>query len=194
MRLVSITQPTDPVPSLDEVKAHLRMVGVTDDDGDILSKIWGAITEFEDTQLGWLGRSISPRQIEVRADHFCSTFYLPRPPILTGGSYTLTVKYDDEDGAEQTIAGTVYRLVDPETTKARIILREDQSWPTDLINDESSVRIRYWAGYPSDDVRISNFKSAVKLHVQLTYDGDEDEKLRLSQTIDRLLNVYRIYS
>lgn len=191
-RLVVIANPTDPIVSLEEVKGHLRLES-DDHDADILSKIWGAISEFEDPNLGWLGRSISPRNLEVRLDRFCEPIALPNPPILVGAEYPLTVKYDDEDGAEQTLSDDVYRLVDGETNRARLRLKTDQNWP-DLLQDESSVRVRYWAGYAPGDVRADNFKSAVKLHVQMTFDGDEEEKLRLAKTIDRLLSGYRIFS
>ena len=191
MTVVVIENAADPVVSLEEVKAHLREES-SDNDADILSKIWGAITEFEDPNLGWLGRSITPRNIELRRGDFCDSIRLPVSPILSGDDYPLTVKYDDEDGAEQTLADTVYRLVDPEGSNARVVLKTNQSWP-DVISDLNAVRIRYWAGYYADDVRINNFKSAVKLHVQMTYDGDTEAAQVLTETINRLLQPYRVY-
>jgi uncharacterized phiE125 gp8 family phage protein len=190
--LVVITPPADPVPSLDEVKAHLRQ-DFDEDDADIESKIWGAITEFEDPNLGWLGRSILERELELRLDAFCDVIDLPNGPILQDGeTYPFSIKYDDADGVEQTLSAAVYYLADPETRACRILRKPRQTWPT-VSGEANCVRIRYWAGYLDDDVRINNFKSAVKLHVEMTYDGTTEARERLSETIDRLLQPYRVY-
>lgn len=189
--LVVVTQPDDPVPSLEEVKAHLRQDFAEDDD-DILSKIWGAITEFEDPELGWLGRSILARELELRLDGFCDVIDLPSGPILQGDDHPLSVKYDDAAGVEQTLGSAVYFLADPETRACRILRKPRQSWPK-VSGDPQCVRIRYWAGYAADDRRVDNFRSAVKLHVEMTYDGTTEARERLSETIDRLLQPYRVY-
>jgi len=189
--LVVVTPPVDPVPSLEEVKAHLRQ-DFDEDDADLTSRIWGAITEFEDPNLGWLGRSILERELELRLDGFCDVIDLPNGPILQDGDYPFSIKYDDKDGVEQTLSSAVYYLADPETRACRILRKPRQSWPT-VSGEANCVRIRYWAGYPADDVRINNFKSAVKLHVEMTYDGTTEARERLSETIDRLLQPYRVY-
>lgn len=187
-----VTPPDEPVPSVAEVKDHLG-VDFADDDEDLLSKIWGAITEFEDPSLGFLGRSVVPRGLELRLNSFSDPIFLPRGPVLQGEGYELEVVYDDTDGVEQTVADTVYRVLDPESITSRLVLKTNQSWPS-TSGKEQCVRIRYWAGYDPDDVRINNFKSAVKLHVEMTYDGNTEERFKVSQTIDRLLQPYRVYT
>lgn len=189
--LVVITPPGEPLPSVDEVKQHLH-VEHADDDDDIKSKIWGAIAEFEDPQLGWLGRSILERELELRLDRFCDEIPLPCGPLLLDG-HPLAIAYDDAAGDEQVLADTVYRICDPETHQCRILLRRGQSWPA-VSGEQQCVRIRFWAGYVDDDVRLENFKTAVKLHVEMTYDGpSEEQQKRLAVTIDRLLQPYRVY-
>jgi uncharacterized phiE125 gp8 family phage protein len=190
--LVVVTPPSDPIPTLEEVKAHLR-VDFDDDDDDLTSKIWGAITEFEDPQLGWLGRSILARQVELRLDGFCSdAILLLGAPLLDVPDDDLVVVYDDAAGVEQTLSGSVYRVLDAETGRARLALKTSQSWPQ-TSSEAQSVRVRYWVGYQDDDIRIHNFKSAVKLHVEMTYDGTTEARDRLSETIASLLQPYRVY-
>ncbi|HYD66174.1 hypothetical protein [Azospirillum sp.] len=192
--LVVITPPDEPVPSVEEVKAHLRQ-DFDDDDADIESKIWGAITEFEDPELGFLGRSMLPRLVELRLDGFCgSEIALPGGPLLTDPDAEPVILYDDADGVEQTLVGTVYRIVDGENaSKCRVLLKSGQSWPV-VSGEEQCIRIRYWVGYPASDIRLNNFKSAVKLHVEMTFDGPTDEeRARLKDTIYRLLQPYRVY-
>lgn len=197
--LVVITPPAEPVPSVDEVKAHLRQ-DFEDDDADIESKIWGAITEFEDPELGFLGRAMLPRLVELRLDGFCdSTIALPGGPLLTDPDADPVIPdpvilYDDADGVEQTLAGAVYRIVDGENASScRVLLKTGQSWPT-VSGEQQCVRVRYWVGYKADDIRLNNFKSAVKLHVEMTFDGPTaEERGRLIETINRLLQPYRVY-
>ncbi len=186
-----VTRPTEPVPSLDEVKDHLRASDFTDDDADITSKIWGAITEFEDPMLGFLGSSILAREIEVSLPAFQSCIPLPCGPVLVDeDNYLLVVAYDDVNGNEQVVPDSVYRVLDPETSCRRIALRAGQSWPQAASGD-GVVRVRYWAGYDAEDTRVNNFKTAVKLHVQMTYDGETVTDRNLPETIKRLLQPYR---
>lgn len=199
MSLVVISQPESPLVSLDEVKAHLR---VEDDDDDtmITGLIHAAITEFEDPNLGWLGRSLSQRELELRLERFpCHRHIcLPRGPLFEDpqDGYAVEVKYDDPAGVEQTLAGTVYRLLDPETVGARLALRVGQNWPATLWSgcDSNAVRISYTAGYATDDKRLEAFKAAVMLHVEMNYDGDTERFEKLRGAIDRLLQPYRVYS
>ncbi|MFZ5736314.1 MAG: head-tail connector protein [Pseudomonadota bacterium] len=203
MSLVIITQPTDPVVSLDEVKAHLR-VDHDDDDVEIAALINAAITEFEDPNLGWLGRSISERELELRVDAFPHhnayprMFVLPTGPLLIGtvgdDTYDFSVKYDDADGVEQTLADSVYRVLDAHTARPFISLKTGQSWPATTRCEPQSVRVRFWAGYPADDSRLEAFKAAVKLHVEMIYDGDSPRQDKLRESINALLQPYRVYS
>jgi hypothetical protein len=186
-----VTRPTEPVPSLEEVKKHLRAFDSTDDDEDIKSKIWGAITEFEDPTLGWLGTSVLAREIELSIACFPTAIHLPCGPVLEDADdYPLVIKYDGADGVEQTLSDTVYRVLDPETSCRRIVLQSGQSWPA-TISGDTSVRITYWAGYDSEDTRVNNFKSAVKFHVQMAYDCETEVDHNLPETIRRLLQPYR---
>lgn len=191
MSWVVVTRPEEPVPSLEEVKNHLRASDFVDDDEDIKSKIWGAITEFEDPRLGWLGSSVLAREIEISLSSFPSSIPLPCGPVLADeDDYPIVIQYDDVEGIEQTVTDTVYRVVDLETSCRRIVLRSGQAWPQVAVGD-AVVRVRYWAGYDSEDTRVNNFKTAVKLHVQMTYDGETETDRNLPETIKRLLQPYR---
>ncbi len=203
MSLAVITQPQALIVSLDEVKAHLR-VDHNDDDDEIRVAIQAAMTEFEDPNLGWLGRSISERELELRIDGFphCNAYprggiELRNGPLLLGTVggfvYDIAVEYDDAAGVEQTLADTVYRILDPESARPRLVLQHGQAWPATLCQPQA-VRVRYWAGYAADDPRLAAFKVAVKLHVEMNYDGDTDRQDKLRQTINALLQPYRVYS
>lgn len=201
MSLVVITQPATPVVDLDDVKAHLR-VEHSDDDAEIAALIQAAITEFEDPNLGWLGRSISERELELRLDCFPVNNAYPgirlrNGPLLIGGggddAYDLTVTYDDPSGNAQVLSEAVYRIVDQHGGCPRLVLQPGQAWPRTAGHGEA-VRVRYWAGYSTDDPRLAAFRVAVKLHVEMIYDGDADRQDKLRATINALLQPYRVYS
>jgi hypothetical protein len=184
-----VTRPDELVPSLEEVKGGLRVDQSYSDD-DLLSKIWGAITEFEDPRLGWLGTSVLARQIEVRLPSFPSCIELPLGPVLVNDLYEFVITYDDVDGIEQELSDVVYRIADPDTSCRRVVLKSGQARPQVQAGD-SSVRVKYWCGYDADDTRINNFKSAVKFHVEMTYDGATEANRNLPDTIRRLLQPYQ---
>jgi hypothetical protein len=131
------------------------------------------------------------REIEVSLNSFPTSIPLPCGPVLVDDDdYPLIVQYDDADGVERTVAETVYRVVDLEEACRRIVLRAGQAWPQTASGD-GVVRVRYWAGYDAEDTRVNNFKTAVKLHVQMTYDGETETDRNLPETIKRLLQPYR---
>lgn len=87
--------------------------------------------------------SILPQTLELRVDGFgCEPIDLARPPVVAVES----VKYDDADGAEQTLATSAYRVLDLTDGRKSIALPSGGSWP--VVRDHgASVRIRYTAGY-----------------------------------------------
>jgi hypothetical protein len=73
--------------------------------------------------------------------------HIPLAPLISVDSIT----YRDTNGDSQTLASSVYQIVDGGSLKSFIALEPDQSWPgTDDRHD--SVTVRFTAGYaPSED-------------------------------------------
>ncbi len=97
--------PAEPVLTLEEAKAHLRKDD-SDEDGVIQRCIVGA----ESGVAGWLGRALGRQAYVGRLDgsYPCRPIELSPPPIRT----ITALRYVDDDGAEQTMPDTHYRLVD----------------------------------------------------------------------------------
>lgn len=78
------------------------------------------------------------------------TFRLPGPPLQsltpTIGDPDLGITYTDAAGVVQTVDSGTY-VVDPESMPGRIALADGESWPTDVIRQIASVKVRYVAGY-----------------------------------------------
>jgi uncharacterized phiE125 gp8 family phage protein len=190
--LVVIERAVGSVVDLEDVKDHLR-VDHGDDDAQIQALIMAAITEFEDPNLGWLGRSITQRGLELRLDGFSVCLGLRCGPLVDEDDADIEIAYDDVDGVEQILPRSSYRLLDAASASPRIMLQPGASWPATRAVPQC-VRVRYTAGYPADDPRLAPFKAAVKLHVEMIYDGDVDRQDKLRATINALLQPYRVYT
>jgi len=85
------------------------------------------------------------QQWEMRLDAFPGrgAFQLPRSPLITLDS----IKYDDEDGIEQTLGASVYGVDSVGEMPARIWLKGGESWPTTYPDALETVRVLFTAGY-----------------------------------------------
>lgn len=135
---VLITPPVwDPI-TLAEAKAHLR---IDDSDSDALvAGLIAAAVAYFDGWTGILGRALEPQTWEMRFDRFPAWIRIPLGPVVS----VTSIKYDDRDGAEQTVDPGLYQL-DAAPVEACVVLAPGASWPTtaDTVN---AVRVRWVAG------------------------------------------------
>ena len=135
------SKPSSEAISLDDAKAQLR---VTHDAEDCF--IDGLIADVREEFEGLTGHSVMSRTWELTLDCFPAesslTIKLPMPPIISVES----VKYLDTDGALQTLATSVYKLVRESNTSAWLELKSGQSWPA-IIPAGDAVVVSFTAGY-----------------------------------------------
>lgn len=191
MNVVVIDPPGNKPISLDEVKAQCR-VDHGDDDAFLNSLIDVAVGHL-DAPTGWLGRSLITRTLELRLDRFpACDIEIPYPPIASIDS----VKYDDADGAEQTVISAVYRLVGTPSAP-RLVLAYGQSWPSARCQPES-VRIRYTAGYGETGSDVpAPIRHAMLMMISSWYEQRETEvtgqTVEHLPAVDALLMPYRVF-
>lgn len=206
VKLNLITAPLSEPVTLTEAKAHLRLE-TTLDDIYVTSLITAARMYTEGTT--W--RALINQVWELVMDGFpgCypslwvtpSTRYvtdreieLPRGDISPVGA-DLTVKYDDNTGAEQTFASSNY-IVDA-TPMARLVLKSTSSWP--LTNGEvKCVRIRFKVGFgdAASDVPLP-IKQAILLLISQMYEHRTPEVTgtiisKVGFAVEALLERYRL--
>lgn len=131
-------------PSAVVTAAEAKASGVfsSDDDNTYVDLLLAVAQGQIDGPPGWLGRAIGTQTLEWRGDDFgCEDIRLLYPPVVS----ITSVKYDDSDGVEQTVAGGDYRLVG-QPSMPRVALAYGESWPSVRWQSEA-VRIRYSAGY-----------------------------------------------
>lgn len=122
--------------TLDDVRTHLRI-----DDNELDSKLLRLIRVARNHAESMTGRALITQTIDVTYDRWCTTIVIPRGQLQS----VTSVKYQDQDDAEQTLDTSVYRVVtavDP----GRIRLDYGQSWP-DLYPVDATITIRAVVGY-----------------------------------------------
>lgn len=191
MTVVVIEPPTVLVVSVEEAKDHLSVD--FDDDDVLIEALIKAVTAHLDGPDGWLGRALSPQTLELRIDEFprCD-IRLPYPPLIG----IVSVKYDDADGVERTVAPSVYRTVGP-ASGPRLALAYGETWPTPRWQSEC-VRIRYTSGYNGDDGVPAPIKHAILLVMGHLYENREAINIgnivsEIPMTAQALLSTYRVF-
>lgn len=164
--ILLVEPPSDPVFTLDEAKAHLR---VDDDDNNlVIEGLRDAVVGMLDPAAGgWLGRALRPQvwELQLRSFHDDDRFFmcndrrhtarsdfgrdaiaLPYPPLIE----VISLNYADAQGVDRTmVEGTDYRVLGVGgSTSAAVAPLYGASWPSARF-DAASVRIRFKAGYPA---------------------------------------------
>lgn len=185
MRTVVVVPP-DPVVTWEEADAHLRLDG-DDTQQPYVESLIAAATAHVDGPNGILGRAVGEQTLELRMCGFPrASLILPYGPV----GEVESVKYLDADGAEQTAETSLY-----EQTGDVLRLAYNQTWPSPR-GDAESVRIRYTAGWATEDVPAP-IKAAILLMVGHWYRNRQAVATDQSVTetpmgVDALLAPYRV--
>lgn len=147
---VLVVTPPDPLVSLEEAKAHLKVT--TDDEDDLIEIYVAAASAHVDGPFGILKRAVGRQTLEVRANVFTG---IGRLPLESTESIT-SVVYIDHEGVERMAEPELYSL-----TEGLFGLAPGFAWPR-LRGDANGVRVRYLAGF---DPVPTPIKQAVLLMV-----------------------------
>lgn len=188
--LLVVTPPAVEPVLLGEAKLHLR-IDTDDEDGLIIGYLHAAALYCEQIQ----GRAYITRTLRLELDSFpggSGVILLPRPP--TGA--IVSVEYDDEDGAGQTLDAADYEA-DLNSEPARLRPAEGLTWPA-TASTFAAARITYTAGYGPDPTDIpEDLRAAVKLVLGDLYENRESVVLGLNanttQAVEALLWPTRFY-
>ena len=165
MTEILTTGPTQIPVSVNEARAHLR-VDLPDDDVEVYNLIRRATAYAED----YTGRALCDQTWTRYSDRFNYWFYLNRRPIVSVDS----IKYLDNDGNQQTLATSVYRV---DTVGGRITPAYGESWPN-YRAVTNTVEIAYTAGYGTTQSPVGvvpeDLKHAVLLLVGAWFENKED--------------------
>lgn len=151
-RPVLITAPAITPVTLAEAKVQLD-VSYTDKDALITGLIAAAVSHF-DGWTGTLGRCLVEQSWRQDYDCFTQCLRLPLFPVIS----ITSVKYDDTNGVEQTVASGNYELL---TDDLGSYVRFVAAYSFPATDDEGPVvRVTYKAGYANAGTS-PNFTSTV---------------------------------
>lgn len=140
MRLTVTTAPAVEPISVAELKTHLKIIG-TDEDADLATYILMAREQAEI----FCRRAIITQGLTLRLAKFpnIAQIELPRPPLAS----VTSLKYYNLSNVLTTVsAQTIYEVINDDLVGS-IVLRDGQSWPTDVFIRTDAVEIIYSAGY-----------------------------------------------
>ncbi|WP_020187798.1 hypothetical protein [Methylopila sp. 73B] len=177
---MSIVVVEPPKPLLTPEEAQM-MAPVLAQDGYVRVRELLAAAQAVLEPPSWLRSSLGLQTLELRTEGFghCRGFGyapidLPFGPVRS----IVSVTYDGVDGAEGEISPAVYRISGKDTENASLALMAGKNWPGVRLGTDS-VRIRYIAGFPRDDIRLAPVKQAIVLSVvQLRSLSTDDLSLR----------------
>jgi uncharacterized phiE125 gp8 family phage protein len=187
MGLKLITSPGAEPLTLAEVKAHLRITHSSDD--AMLAIYLAAARQWIDGPDGWLNRAIMLQTWELSLDTFPSAeIRLPLIPVKQIDS----IKYDDSNGAEQTMPPGDYFLDNP-AHPSWVLPYVGTGWPSTMAT-ANAVRVRFICGYDTAAVVPATLKAAVLLMTGYLYEHREAtvEDAFTAGAVRALLNPYQM--
>jgi uncharacterized phiE125 gp8 family phage protein len=137
-----VTAPAGEPVTLAEAKAWCRIDSDITVHDSTLNTLISAMRRHAELKTG---RAYIQRTLELTMPGWpdCLEIYLPQPPLVS----VTSVKYYDEDGADQTLATDQY-VVHDYVEPAVIVPAWEVVWPT-VRGLRNAVRVRYVAGYPN---------------------------------------------
>jgi uncharacterized phiE125 gp8 family phage protein len=136
MAVYQITAPVALPVSLDEAKAHLRVLDSSED--ALIGALLSSAVSMLDGRDGALGRALEPQVWELSIDGFPEVIVLPLGPVTAVASIT----YIDVAGAAVVLPGSQYQ-VDLTGVDGRIVA--SGGWP-ETADVPSAVKVRWSAG------------------------------------------------
>lgn len=180
-----ITPPTVLAVTLDQAKLNMRIDGT---DMDALITLWvEGITAALEHEIG---QYLMPQTWQVTLDAFPSAIALPHPAI----SIT-SVKYQDADGVEQTLAPETYKLI-RSAYQTALVPVSGAAWPVTL-SDTGAVVVTVLCGHGAT---AADTPANVRLYILAKLVEQFDPATRMerdtvqSDFVGRLLDACRTYS
>lgn len=126
--------------SLSEAKAHLRIDSTAED-----AYISGLIVAAREMAEAYTARSFITSTFTMKVNDFPvgeGVIRIPRTPL---GSVS-SIQYIDANGSTQTLSTDVYEVLSDDT-RACVVLKPGQVWPSARFEQYEAVTITFTAGY-----------------------------------------------
>jgi len=184
---VLVTAPADPLLTLDEAKAHLR-VDTTDQDS-LITGLIAATESYLDGYSGVLGRAIRPQSWSVSFDFLAGwRACLPLGRLIEVESIT----YYDLDDTQQTFSTSNYYAINDAEGPA-VIVKNGVAWPATFVRPDA-ITIQWQCGFDVVPVAI---KQAALLLIGQWFDNrsaviDSNKAIEMPLAVRALLRPFSL--
>lgn len=129
------------------------------------------ITAAREYCEGKTGRALATQTLEAYPDGWpCGNeIELPYPPLQS----VTSVKYKDSAGAETTLSADTDYIADTDSLVGRIVLPYGGSWPSATLYPVNPIKIRYVAGYTTENPMPKMIKLAMLLLIGHWFENRE---------------------
>ena len=182
MKIVLYAAPTDRPVTPDDVMAHSRI-----DACDEVEFLAGLIAEAITAAEVYTRRRFCTQTWDQYFDAFTDPLRLSYPPL----SSVTSITYTDTDEAEQTVETSVYELGE-DNGIGLVRLQYNEDWPTDVLNQPDSVKVRFVCGYGAASAVPGPIKAAIRVHAAHHFLHREGEEAVPKAFYD-LLSPYRCW-
>jgi len=178
-KLVLIAGATADVISVDELRAHLRIMH--NEQNELLKRLIQSATAIVERETG---RQLMPATYEYQHDVMPASFAIYKLPFNS----FVSCKYVNEAGSEVTLTNDTDFAIDPaEPATVKF---------TNVITCKAvhnAIQFRFKAGYANTDAVPHDIKLAIMLIASRLYVNPEDPVTQLTTLSDRLISSYRVY-
>lgn len=197
-----ITGPSTEVLTLTEIKSHLRISSTGTEENSLLGIYRKAARQYVEEVTD---RKMLTQTWDYYLDDWPNSYrnsdyesirfpYSPLQSIPSTG-----VEYTDSNSNTTTFSSTAWSE-DIITEPGRLVIGNDDDWPSVTLNNNNPIRMRFICGYTSDEGIPSPIKSAMLLIIGHLHENREDVVLaqglagiKLPFGVDTLLAPFRVY-
>ena len=139
VRHVSTAKVESPI-TLEEIKDHLQIARGETGEDETLKGLRAASIEMVQN---YTGRKLMTQEWKVYFDDWPDGDYmeLPFTPLMSTGVQSTGIKFTDSTGSSTSPFGSTAWSIDYVSEPPRIVLENDESWPTDILHNNNPIEI-----------------------------------------------------
>lgn len=157
------------------------------------TEIEDLITSAREHCESYTRRALATQTLEAYPDHFpCrNSIELPRAAPLQS---ITSVKYINSDGEETTMTADTEYITDTDSPVGRIVLPYGKNWPCFTPYSVNPIKIRYAAGYNSENQIPKSIRQAMLLHIGFFHANRDAVELgpETDRAIKSLLAIWKV--
>ena len=180
--------------TLEEIKDHLQITRGETGSDEVLKGLRAASVEMAQNITG---RKLMPQKWKVYFDDWPSGTEIELPITPLSSVKTTGIYYTDSTSGSTSLGSTVWSY-DSVSEPPRIVLENDESWPTDILHHNNPIEIEGTYGYSASSDIPRSIKHAMLLMIGHWYENREDTIIGAGQVVHNipsgskaLLEMYR---